>query len=151
MKKKFVDTSNPQSRPTGEYAKVISDIAEHGVCPFCPEHLAKYHKNPIAEKKYWLVTDNMYPNKPSRHHILIIHKGHISHINELSPAAWSELHAILSSETSARKISGGTFLMRFGETRFTGASVSHLHAHIIQSDPDDPSYDAVKGLLTRIG
>lgn len=149
--KAFVDKENTKSRPTGEYAKVISEIADHGVCPFCPEHLAKYHKNPIEEKRYWLVTDNMYPYKPTLNHRLIILKEHIEHVKDLSAEAWTELHLICKEESEKRKIEGGTFFLRFGSTKFTGGSVTHIHAHIVQSNPDDSAYDATKGLLTRIG
>lgn len=151
MTKKFVDPENTQSRPTGEYAKVIDGIAKDGVCPFCPEHLAKYHKNPIEKRKYWIVTDNMYPYKPSKHHRLIIHTEHVTHIDEVSPPAWHELMEIFLAESKNEKIAGGSLIMRFGDTKFTGASVSHLHAHIVQSDPDDPVYDKARGLQMRIG
>jgi len=148
----FVNHDNTKARSnTDTYGNVISQIAQDGVCPFCPEHLAKYHKKPIIEKKYWVLTDNMYPYKPFLQHKLIIHKEHITHVNELSKEAWIELQNIVKEETSAKNISGGTFIMRFGDTHFTGASVSHLHAHIVQSNPEDLSYDTAKGLTMRIG
>lgn len=147
-----VNQDNSASRPdNGRYAQVIAGIAQEGVCPFCPEHLKKYHKPAIEERAHWIVTDNMYPYKPSLHHRLLIHKGHISHFSELSPEAWMELHEIAQTEMKRLSISGGTFVMRFGDARYTGASVSHLHAHIVQSDPADASYDRAKGLVMRIG
>lgn len=149
---KHVNHDNTQGRPSGDpYKRVIAEIAEHGVCPFCKDNLQKYHKPKLEERSYWWLTDNMYPYKPSRHHRLIIHKEHISHIGELSEEAWKELQAIIKEETTRLNITGGTTIMRFGETRFTGASVNHLHAHIVQSDPDDDSYDKQKGLTMRIG
>lgn len=93
----------------------------------------------------------MYPYKPSKHHRLIIHKGHISHIGELSAGAWAELLTILKEEAERLGITGGTVIMRFGDTKYTGASVTHLHAHLVQSDPNDPSYDTRNGLKMRIG
>jgi ATP adenylyltransferase len=148
----FVNHDNTRARSnTDAYGNVISQIAQDGVCPFCPEHLEKYHKKPIIEKKYWVLTDNMYPYKPSLHHKLIIHKEHITHINELSSEAWVELQGIIKDETVSKNITGGTLIMRFGNSHFTGASVSHLHAHIVQSNPEDLSYDQIKGLTMRIG
>lgn len=147
----FVDPNNSQSRPDGHYAGVINQIAKDGVCPFCPEHLANYHKNPVVEREMWLVTDNMYPYKPSKLHRLIIHKEHITHMNQITPHGWHVLMEILGEEVAKNNVSGGSLIMRFGDTKFTGASVSHLHMHIVQSDPDDPSYDKTKGLTMRIG
>lgn len=147
----FVDLNNTQSRPDGKYNEVIQKIQEDGVCPFCVDNLKKYHKNELIETEYWWVTDNMYPYKPVKNHRLLIHKDHISHVNEISNKAWIEMQNILNEETKKLDIKGGTLIMRFGETRFTGGSVSHLHAHIVQSDPDSESYDSSKGLAMRIG
>ncbi len=149
--KKFVDPNNTSARPGGEYAQVINKIATDGVCPFCPEHLTKYHKKPVIEREMWVVTDNMYPYKPSKVHRLIIHKEHITHISQVTPHGWHVLMEILTEEVSKNKIVGGSLIMRFGDTKYTGASVSHLHMHIVQSDPDDPTYDKAKGLTMRIG
>lgn len=148
--KNFVEPNNTSARKDG-YADTIKKIAQDGVCPFCPEHLAKYHKRPIEERGPWLVTDNMYPYKPTKHHRLIIHREHITHIDQVAPHSWHVLMETLLEEAAKNKITGGTLIMRFGDTKFTGASVSHLHAHIVQSDPDDPSYDKEKGLIMRIG
>jgi ATP adenylyltransferase len=146
---KFVNPNNTQHRPDEKYSSVISDIQKDGVCPFCPDQLKKYHKNPIIdETKYWLVTNNMYPYKNAKHHILLIHKNHIENMQEMSAEAWTELHDIFLRAIERSKIPGGTMFIRFGDTKFTGASVTHLHAHLVSSDPDNPEYTP---LLTRIG
>ncbi len=149
MKKdNFVNLTN--ARP-GVYEKVIKDIQESAICPFCPEHINNIHKNPIEEKKFWLVTDNMYPYKPTRKHLLLIHKKHIEHVGELTKEAWDELFDIIKTETKKLGMEGGTFMMRFGNTKYTGASVSHLHCNLLQSDPDHPDYEKTKGVITRVG
>ena len=146
----FVDVNN--ARPgVGQYQNVIRDIAEKHVCPFCPEHIAAFHRNPMERREHWLVTDNMYPYKPTRHCVLLIHRAHIEHAADISPAAWRELGEIYRDVIAVRGIAGGTIMMRFGETRFTGASVTHLHAHLIQSNPDSPDYDPATGLRIRLG
>lgn len=145
---KFVDPNNSW-RPDNVYSNVISQIQKDGVCPFCPEQLSKYHKNPIIEEtKHWLVTNNMYPYKNAKHHILLIHKEHIGTIQEISPAAWTDLQEIFLRAIERSKIPGGTLVLRFGDTKFTGASVTHLHANIVSSDPDNPEYTP---MLARIG
>ena len=151
--KSFVNLKN--ARPGHTYEGVIKAIQEHKVCPFCPKHLATYHKNPIEiNKKYWLATRNMYPYRATKHHLLLIHKKHIEHISEISKAAWAELHQVLKSLSKSKKITGGTALIRFGDTHFTGASVTHLHAHVVQSDPAHPEYEQVKsmpGVIAKVG
>lgn len=148
MSTKFVDEKN--ARP-GQYGQVISDIAQKGVCPFCPEQIHNFHKKPIEERVHWLVTENMYPYPATKHHVMLVHKVHIEHIADISPEAWGELHEIIRDEIKKRAITGGSFVCRFGDTHFTGASVTHLHAHIVQSNPEDPAYDKQKGLQVRLG
>ncbi len=141
-----MNTAN--ARP-GVYDSVISQIAKEKVCPFCPDQLATYHKNPILhEDEYWLVTDNMYPYKDTKTHLLFIHKEHIVHLSELSSTAWKELQALTNKFIQDKKIPGGTLLIRFGDTSYTGASVNHLHAHLVSSDPEKEGYAPV---LARIG
>jgi len=50
--------------------------------------------------------------------------------------------------TGENKIPGGTFIMRFGDTRYTGASVSHLHANLISPDGEDKDR---KPIIARVG
>lgn len=152
INKKHVDIKN--ARP-GAYGEVLKKIQGHGVCPFCTKHLSTYHSNPILEEKnHWLVTNSAFPYKPTKEHILLIHRVHIEHLMDLSIEAWQELREIIAEQVKKRNITGGTFLLRFGDTAFTGGSVTHLHAHIIQSDPTDPTYQTKKevaGLAVRIG
>lgn len=148
MPEKFVNPANTTHRPEGTYSDVINKIQEELVCPFCPDHLATYHEKPILENRdYWLATENMYPYKGAQQHLLFIHKEHIEDVQELTPDAWTELHALVVSICKARAIKGGTLMMRFGDTSRTGATVSHLHAQLV-SGPGDTDADPI---LTRVG
>lgn len=131
MSKVFVNLKNA-FRPNSPYKNVIHEIARDHVCPFCPQHLKQYHKKPIIKTgKYWILTDNMYPYPGTKHHLLLIHKKHIEHIGDVSRPAWQELHALAVYIGKRRDIKGAALVMRFGDTSYTGASVSHLHANII--------------------
>lgn len=142
---------NPDNSKRGVYAKVIDEIAREKICPFCPEHIHRIHPNPIVEKNHWLITDNAYPYRPVKQHLLLVHKAHIEHVSELSKEAWDELKAILDELAESKDMKGGALMMRFGDTHFTGASVAHLHAQLVQGDPDSSEYDKTKGVLCRIG
>jgi ATP adenylyltransferase len=93
----------------------------------------------------------MYPYEPKKHHLLFIHKTHIESLGELTDEARRELDQIVEKVLKEKGITGGTLMIRFGETKYTGASVTHLHAHLFQSDPDHEDYDPKKGVLTRVG
>jgi diadenosine tetraphosphate (Ap4A) HIT family hydrolase len=121
-------------------------IAHDGVCPFCPEHLKKYHEPPIVkEGEYWLVTPNMYPYEHTLHHFLFIAKEHLTNSNDLSLAAWSELQELSKWLIATYEISSGTLLMRSGDMKKTGASVLHLHAQFVVGS------DSSKPVVTRVG
>ena len=142
---------NEQNAKRGVYESVIKDIADQKVCPFCPEQLLNFHTNPIRQHGHWSVTNNLYPYQPVKQHVLLIHVEHIEHVDQLSAQAWGELHEILIAESKSRGMAGGSLVMRFGDTRFTGASVAHLHANLVQSDPEAADYDHEQGLRVRIG
>ena len=117
--------------------KVMEEILRQGHCPFCPENLNKYHKNPILkEGKFWLLTENQWPYEKVKHQLLAIHKNHIEHLSEMTPEAGQELIKMFAEESKKRKMDGGFIAMRFGSSEHGnyGASVLHLHAHLIQPD-----------------
>lgn len=147
----FVNQDNSSSHDEPAYTTLLQKIANDGVCPFCSDNLKKYHKKQLIEREFWTITDNMYPYQPTKNHLLLIYKKHIVHCSEIENAAWTELNDIIANQTSIPKIKGGVLLMRFGDTQHTGASIAHLHIHIVESDPADPSYDHGKGISVRIG
>jgi diadenosine tetraphosphate (Ap4A) HIT family hydrolase len=145
----FVNQNNTKYRADGTYGEVIEKIGKDKVCPFCPEHLAKYHTNPILRAgEYWLVTDNLFPYPGAKHHVLLIHRDHIENITELSRAAWDELWECITWVIRERKIPGGSLVFRFGDTAYTGASVAHLHANLASADGENADRAPI---VTRIG
>jgi diadenosine tetraphosphate (Ap4A) HIT family hydrolase len=145
----YVNPENTQIRTDDRYGKVLDTIKQDGVCPFCPEHLKQYHTNPILkETDDWYLTTNLYPYKGARVHMLIISKSHRTHVSQLSSAAWNQLYELISYANEQYHIKGGTFIMRYGETRYTGASVAHLHAQLVASDPEASDYAPI---MTRVG
>ncbi len=148
MEKKFVNLKNA-NRPNDKsknYEKVIDRIEKEGVCPFCPEHLSNYHKNPIiAENFSWIATENMYPYDGAKFHFLFIHKKHVSTIEELSAKGWADLQELISTIIKEFNIDGGSVFVRFGNSN-TGATVTHLHFHLVVSKGNQGS-----PILARIG
>lgn len=120
--------------------KVMEEIADAKHCPFCPENLAKYHKNPIIKDgKFWVLTDNQWPYEKIKHQLLAIYKTHIEHIKDMDPEAGAELMAMFKDESIKRNIPGGGIMIRFGsnpEKGSYGNSVLHLHAHLVEPDLD---------------
>lgn len=129
-KRSFVDIEAAGNRE--HYAKVLRKIQKDKVCPFCPEHF-KYHTRPILlDGEHWLLTENMAPYTGTKHHFLLLHKKHVEHVQDVTPEAWAELLSQIKWASDTYKLPAGGLFMRFGDKRYTGASVTqHLHAQLI--------------------
>jgi len=139
-KNPFVNLDNARLE---EQKRVMEEILAAGHCPFCPEHLSKYHKQPIIyEIPFWLVTPNQWPYEHTRLHLLLIYKDHVEMPGAATPDAFRELNYLLDWATWKYEIKSGALCLRFGEME--AATVKHLHAHLIVPDPDKPVEAAVR-------
>lgn len=129
---------------------LMKKIEADEVCPFCPENIKKYHPKPILKKgKYWFVTENMNPYNGTKLHLLFIYKDHIADISQLNSLHMAELMDLAKEfwiSDDYIKLSGGGLFMRFGDSDNTGATVSHLHAHMIAGEAslDDQNIEPLK-------
>lgn len=131
MIRQFVNIVNARK---GEYKRVIETIAKTGQCPFCPKNF-KYHKKPIYKTKgNWFLTNNSWPYKNTSQHLVIIDKKHKEKFSELKNKDLAEVGYLVNFAIKKWRIKGGALCMRFGDTKFTGASVAHLHFHIISPE-----------------
>lgn len=142
MKQQLVDIDNAR---VPEQLAEMQQILREGHCPFCPEHLAKHHKDPIVrETKYWLLTPNQWPYKHTKVHLLAIYKQHAVDLVEIDPEAGQDLLELMQWASREYQVLGGAFAMRFGDTNYSAGSVNHIHAQFIQPDLDDPEYQPVR-------
>lgn len=126
--KKVVDPRFAKGR---RYGYIIREIQDAAVCPFCPKTF-KWHTKPILKREGgWLITENFNPYKNTKHHLLIIKKAHKEHLEELTPRDWRSLSHLAAWAIKKFHIKGGGLMLRFGDTAFTGATVCHIHAHLI--------------------
>ena len=147
--KKQVDIGNSMVVPRSDYTKTLNAIITGGFCPFCEKHLFKHHSRPLIYKsKYWLVTENAWPYKGARFHFLFIAREHIEAIEDMSPALWTDLQKLYRKLVRENNIKGATLMIRSGATKFTGASVSHLHAQVISGSPRTKNTKPIKALVS---
>jgi hypothetical protein len=105
---------------------------ELGICPFCWENLKEWHDAPVLEYgKFWAITGNDYPYNGSRCHYLAIYRDHISSIFNIPPGAGDELLELFVGLSVRNNIKDAAILMRFGKMIHTGATINHLHAHLV--------------------
>lgn len=128
MAKKVV---NPTFAKTRDYGGVLKTIEQTAKCPFCKENF-KYHKKPILKReKGWLVTENSWPYKNSKYHFILIPDKHKENFDKLTISDFKTVSKLVSWLIKKYKIKGGGFLLRFGNSFHTGATVCHMHFHII--------------------
>ena len=135
----YVDIDNARlDDQRAEMRKIIA--ADH--CPFCPENMPQYHhEETLREGKYWILTKNHWPYEHTSVHLLLIAKQHVTTLTELEPSAGAELIELAQWAIREYSIPGGGLAMRFGDTNYSAATISHLHVHIIQPDISAPEYD----------
>jgi ATP adenylyltransferase len=125
-------TVNLDHARTDTQRAVMEQIIKDGVCPFCREHLEHYHSKPILfETTHWIATTNFVPYGGTRHHFLLIAQTHVEQLSSISPAAQTDLFAVIARLHTEYDIPGSTLLIRSGNTEYTGGSVTHLHAQLI--------------------
>lgn len=135
-----------QNARTPEQTALMQKIIDDGVCPFCAEHFKTYHPKPILkETEYWFFTENMSPYVGTKYHFIFVYKpAHITKPSEMLPEAQADLFSLVNWAIAEYKMPGGSFFMRFGDHRYTGGSVEHLHAHILMGDADAPDHQPVR-------
>ena len=129
-KQKHINTTYIRS---GSQGKTYNQIAREGVCPFCYDQILRFHNGKIVrETKYWSLIEARWPYKNTRLHLLFISKKHITELSKLTPRMWTNVSSLFKWCLKHYKIPGGAVAMRFGDSNLTGATVHHLHWHLIE-------------------
>lgn len=115
----------------------MEELEAAGVCVFCPEHFAEYHREPVEHSgEHWYVTKNDYPYRGTVAHYLIVPHRHVSSFDELPDAAGAELWAIRRGLKRRHEALATAAVERSGDLRFNGGSVAHLHTHFVVLDAE---------------
>lgn len=137
---------NHDNARTPEQKELMEKIEQDGVCPFCAEYFKKYHPKPIfKETDYWFFTENMSPYEGTKHHFIFVYKpAHATSLSDIPSEAFADLHQLMTEAVAEYKIPGGSFFMRFGDQKYNGSSVAHLHAQLLMGDADAPGHEKVR-------
>ena len=130
MPRKVVD---PRYAKSKGYREAIAKIKARLKCPFCQENLGGFHKHPILrEKSGWRLTRNTWPYENAKHHFLIIPRRHFETLGGLTVSDLKAVYRLAIWASRQFNIKGGAMPVRFGVTEYTGATICHLHYHLIQ-------------------
>lgn len=144
------DYVNLNHARTDDQRGIMQQIVDDSTCPFCPESLEKYHKQPILKKsRHWIVTTNQWPYRNTDAHYLLIARVHAETITELPGGAFEDLGEQIQDLVRQKKLTYGAVGMRFGDTQHTGATVSHLHVHLVHPSPSIPAGESVRFKMSK--
>jgi len=125
--------------------EVMKRIIDSGECPFCPENLEIIHSKPIDLRLgNWVLTHNAWPYAHTETHLLAIPTYHVEQLSDLKKGSFEELLEMIIWAEKEYDITSGGIAMRFGDIKFNGSSVKHLHAHIIVPDRNKSPENKVK-------
>ena len=109
-----------------------------GICLFCPEHLRQHAGQEILWRtRYWSVTPNKFPYAGTATHLLLVPDTHVGDLLDLDPEVQHDFWLALAA---VRERFGLTYYglgVRNGDCRFTGATIAHVHAHVLTGDPHE--------------
>ncbi len=130
---------------TPEQLEQMRRLEESGICAFCSKHFNAEHKNPVEfETDNWVVTKNDYPYQNTKLHVMLIPKVHVKTVSELSKAARSEYLDLIARIETHWNLESYAQFMRSGDIQYNGATVEHLHAHVIVGDYENDDFEPVR-------
>lgn len=121
---------------SAEQAEHMRDLARRGVCPFCTIGPLN---SVLWSGEHWRMWANPFPYRFHQHHFVIASILHWVGIEEITPAAWAEWGMLNALTIRERKIQGGGLVMRFGDSKLSGASLLHVHSHLQVPDQRGPA------------
>lgn len=127
------DLVNPTFAKSEGYGNTIAEIIAAGICPFCPETFL-WHPWPILHRVgNWFITRSGWPYENAEHHFLIIGERHI--ISDIEMTEEDDMCVKVLTKWAVHKfdLKGWGRISRSGDTSYTGATVQHLHFHLIQA------------------
>jgi len=133
---------------TEEQRAEMARLDAAGICLFCPEHLATHARQQILlSTEHWSVTPNAYPYQGSALHLLLVPHQHAGDLLELSDAARSDFWVALAATAREHGLRHYGLGVRNGDCRYTGATITHVHAHVLVGS-DDPAAPPVRMRLS---
>lgn len=134
---------------TQEQLENMLRLEAAGSCLFCPEHLGNDPAQRVVYRSaLWTVTPNAYPYRGTRLHLLLVPDEHVTDLLDLSDAAKADMWTVLAWIRSEYGLAFHSLLARNGACEFTGATIRHVHMHVVQGDVDDPHHEPVRTKLS---
>ena len=136
---------------TAEQLAEMERLEAAGICLFCPDSLREHARQRVLfETAHWTVTPNEFPYAGTRLHLLIVPHQHVNDLLDLNEAALADFWAALRAVRERFGLDYYGLGARNGNCSFTGATIAHVHAHVLVGDPAlDPEIPVRMRLSSR--
>jgi dihydrofolate reductase/diadenosine tetraphosphate (Ap4A) HIT family hydrolase len=124
---------NHSAARTDEQRAEMERLEQAIECHFCFRDRAD---EIILENAHWLVVKNTFPYANTALHLLVVPKKHYLSLSEMPDEFRQSYLEIVATVEGHFELKAYSHFMRVGTMARTGASIAHLHAHIIVGNPD---------------
>lgn len=122
---RFID---PRNAREGKQLDIMIQMETEGKDPLDPDFI---QQEILFQTDFWHVSANRFPYNEVEHHFLIASRNPIYKIEDMSTEMWIDLKNIWGKLILEYNIPGGALCYRFGQTLYSGASLTRLHCHLI--------------------
>jgi ATP adenylyltransferase len=124
------------ARTAGQLAEMRRLDAE-GICLFCPDGLARHPRQRILFRtRHWAVTPNEFPYQGTSLHLLLVPDQHAGDLLDLTEDVRRDFWEALQAVARVHQLRHYGLGVRNGDCRYTGATIGHVHAHVLVGDPE---------------
>ena len=95
--------------------------------------------------EHWHVSRNRFPYDGAEQQFLIVAMQPVYRIEDMTPEMWADLQQIWYRLMREYALTGGGFVMRFGDPARSGASLTRIHAHLIMPKEGDKVRPSIGG------
>ena len=107
-------------------------MAAAGICLFCPEHLRRHpRQRTLLSTRHWTATVNEFPYEGTSLHLLLVPHRHAADMLDLPAEVRDDFWAALAGVAREHELSHYGLGIRNGDCRLTGATIEHVHSHIL--------------------
>lgn len=125
-----------ENHRTAEQLSDMQRLESQGLCLFCPDGLRMHSRQRILfQTSHWTVTPNEFPYQGTGLHLLIVPHEHATDMLDLGTSAQSDFWNALGMVRERYDLTHYGLGIRNGDCRFTGATIAHVHAHVVVGDP----------------
>ncbi len=121
---------------TAEQLAEMERLEAAGICLFCPAGLRVHTRQRAGwETRHWMVLHNEFPYPGTAIHLLVVPHKHVTDMLDLDDESLGEFWDVLKTIRDRFGLGHYGLGVRNGNCGFTGATIAHVHAHVLVGDP----------------